>query len=86
MTNAFCLSDVGATPALLNVSSGLLHNLDSLKESMRLAGSGSYDWQNIDMSQFQGNAAVAHFLVPRPPPPILPPSPHSPLCDFLTSL
>ena len=58
MTSAFCLSDVGATPALLNMSSGLLHNLDSLKESMRLAGSGSYDWQNIDMSQFQGLSLI----------------------------
>ncbi|KAL4221662.1 Forkhead box protein J2 [Mactra antiquata] len=32
----------------------LLQNLDSLKESLRLAGTGSYDWQSIDISQFQG--------------------------------
>ena len=31
-----------------------LQNLDSLKESVRLAGTGGYDWQNIDISQFQG--------------------------------
>ena len=31
-----------------------LQNLDNLKESVRLAGSGGYDWQNIDISQFQG--------------------------------
>ncbi|KAK7089358.1 forkhead box protein J3-like isoform X2 [Littorina saxatilis] len=48
------LTDIGGPPALLNMSSGFLHNLDSLKESMRLAGTGSHDWQNIDMSQFQG--------------------------------
>lgn len=36
------------------MSSGLLQNLDSLKESVRLAGAGNYDWQNIDMTQFQG--------------------------------
>ncbi|XP_069111199.1 forkhead box protein J3-like isoform X3 [Argopecten irradians] len=31
-----------------------LQNVDSLKESLRLAGSGNYDFQNIDITQFQG--------------------------------
>ncbi|KAK7477905.1 hypothetical protein BaRGS_00030814, partial [Batillaria attramentaria] len=48
------LADAANPAHLLNMSSGLLHNLDTLKESMRLAGTGSYDWQNIDMTQFQG--------------------------------
>ena len=40
----------------LNTSSlDFLQNLDSLKESVRLAGTGGYDWQNIDITQFQGN-------------------------------
>lgn len=42
----------------LNNSTGfdLLQNLDSLKESLRLAGTGTYNWQDIDISQFQGGA------------------------------
>ncbi|KAL8569755.1 hypothetical protein ACOMHN_007278 [Nucella lapillus] len=48
------LTDIVEGPPLLNMSSGLLQNLDSLKESMKLASSGTCDWQNIDMSQFQG--------------------------------
>ncbi|KAH9514041.1 Forkhead box protein J2 [Bulinus truncatus] len=35
----------------LNLSADWLQNLDSLKESMKSSGN---DWQNIDMSQFQG--------------------------------
>jgi hypothetical protein len=31
-----------------------LHNLDNLKESVRLAGSGTYKWDELDLSQFQG--------------------------------
>ncbi|KAJ8320220.1 hypothetical protein KUTeg_001807 [Tegillarca granosa] len=34
-------------------STDFLHNVDALKESLRLAGTGSYDLQNIDISQFQ---------------------------------
>ncbi|PVD35308.1 hypothetical protein C0Q70_02268 [Pomacea canaliculata] len=46
---------LGPPPSsILSMSSGLLHNLDSLKESMRLAGAGNYDWQSIDMTHFQG--------------------------------
>lgn len=43
-------------PGNMNSSSGfdLIQNLDSLKESLRLAGTGSYSWQDIDISQFQG--------------------------------
>ncbi|XP_076451769.1 forkhead box protein J3-like isoform X2 [Babylonia areolata] len=53
-TEASDLTDLGEVPPLLNMSSGLLQNLDTLKESMKLASSGHYDWQHIDMSQFQG--------------------------------
>ncbi|KAK3105272.1 hypothetical protein FSP39_021415 [Pinctada imbricata] len=38
----------------LNVSTDWLQNVDALKESLKLAGSGSYDLNNIDISQFQG--------------------------------
>ncbi|KAH3823291.1 forkhead box protein J3-like isoform X2 [Dreissena polymorpha] len=37
-----------------SLSLDLLHNLDSLKESLRLASTGSYNWQDIDITQFQG--------------------------------
>ncbi|KAL8581847.1 hypothetical protein ACOMHN_010221 [Nucella lapillus] len=63
-------SDAGALSSLLNLTSDVLHNLDSLKDSMRLDDSGSLDllrdsmrlagsmanqdWHNIDMTQFEG--------------------------------
>ncbi|XP_076472242.1 uncharacterized protein LOC143301738 [Babylonia areolata] len=47
-------TELGGSSAMLNLSADFLHNLDSLKESMRLAGTGSCEWQNIDMSHFQG--------------------------------
>ncbi|KAK3583417.1 hypothetical protein CHS0354_040387 [Potamilus streckersoni] len=37
-----------------NFSGFDLHHLDTLKESVRLAGTGSYDLASIDISQFQG--------------------------------
>jgi len=40
-------------PAFQN-SVEFLQNLDSLKESVRLAGSGNYKWDELDLSQFQG--------------------------------
>lgn len=40
-------------PAIQN-SVEFLQNLDSLKESVRLAGSGTYKWDDLDLSQFQG--------------------------------
>lgn len=45
----------------LNVSTDWLQNVDALKESLKLAGSGSYDLNNIDISQFQGG--LMHRLV-----------------------
>ena len=50
---AFHLFILGAG---LNVSADWLHNVDALKESLKLAGSGSYDLNNIDISQFQGTS------------------------------
>jgi len=38
----------------------ILHNLDSLKESLRLASTGTYNWQDIDISQFQGRWTLAN--------------------------
>jgi len=44
----------------MNTSTGfdLLQNLDTLKESLRLAGTGTYNWQDIDISQFQGKLGM----------------------------
>ncbi|XP_052759803.1 forkhead box protein J3-like isoform X2 [Mya arenaria] len=50
--------DTPAGNASLAQSTGLgldlLQNLDTLKESLRLASTGTYNWQDIDISQFQG--------------------------------
>jgi hypothetical protein len=47
---SLCLN-VGVPNLNLSGSDWIQNNLDSLKESMRSSGN---DWQNIDMSQFQG--------------------------------
>ncbi|XP_060577634.1 forkhead box protein J3-like [Ruditapes philippinarum] len=39
---------------LASSGTDFLQNLDTLKESLRLAGTGTYNWQDIDISQFQG--------------------------------
>lgn len=48
----FLLSANNTNTSLSGSSFDWLANLDALKESVRLAG--SYDWQNIDVTQFQG--------------------------------
>ncbi|XP_033763331.1 forkhead box protein J3-like isoform X4 [Pecten maximus] len=50
----FMDSHHGQTPSLGGSLTDWLQNVDSLKESLRLAGSGNYDFQNIDITQFQG--------------------------------
>ncbi|XP_033763328.1 forkhead box protein J2-like isoform X1 [Pecten maximus] len=47
-------TNLGQTPSLGGSLTDWLQNVDSLKESLRLAGSGNYDFQNIDITQFQG--------------------------------
>ena len=45
---------VSGNTSLNNSAIDWLSNLDQLKESVRLAG--SYDWQNIDITQFQSKS------------------------------
>ncbi|XP_021374635.1 forkhead box protein J3-like isoform X3 [Mizuhopecten yessoensis] len=50
----FMDSHAGQAPSFGGSLTDWLQNVDTLKESLRLAGSGNYDFQNIDISQFQG--------------------------------
>ena len=52
---------VVTAPNGLNNSVDWLQNLDTLKESVRLAGSGTYKWEDLDLSQFPGTCDGIHF-------------------------
>lgn len=46
---------VGPAPSLPGTD--WLQNVETLKESLRLAGSGSIDLNSVDMAQFQGTSS-----------------------------
>jgi hypothetical protein len=51
---------VGPTPSLPGTD--WLQNVETLKESLRLAGSGSIDLNSVDMAQFQGSFLIEDLL------------------------